>query len=256
MQLSLGKHTGYSQSSGFSSSHAGMWELDHKEGWVLKNWCFWTGVLEKTLESPLDSKEIKHQSVLKEINPEYSLEGLMLKLKLQYFGHLIRRAAPLEKAPAYWCVLILYKIYWDFPGGTVIQNLPAVQETQETGVWSLSQEGPLEEEMAPTAVSMPGTSLGQRSLAGYSPWGRRQVGRNWAHTCEIYYLSETLKVGAVIWFHTESWVPTKCPALCCVPGYRWSFAESHPHRSGSVVELLGLLLHPDILPFILANRSI
>ena len=48
-----------SQSYGFSSSHVWMWELDHKESWALKNWCFWTVVLEKTLESPLDSKEIK-----------------------------------------------------------------------------------------------------------------------------------------------------------------------------------------------------
>ena len=48
-----------SQSCGFSSNHLWMWELDHKEGWVLKNWCFWTVVLEKTLESPLDCKEIK-----------------------------------------------------------------------------------------------------------------------------------------------------------------------------------------------------
>ena len=53
-------------------------------------------MLEKTLESPLDSKDI-NQSVLKEINPEYSLEGLMLKLKLQSFGHLMRRADSLEK---------------------------------------------------------------------------------------------------------------------------------------------------------------
>ena len=43
----------------FSSSHVWMWELDNKEGWVLKNWCFWTVVLEKTLESPMDCKEIK-----------------------------------------------------------------------------------------------------------------------------------------------------------------------------------------------------
>ena len=49
----------YSQSYGFSSSHVQMWELDHKEGWALKNWCFWSVVLEKTLESPLDNKEIK-----------------------------------------------------------------------------------------------------------------------------------------------------------------------------------------------------
>ena len=49
----------YSQSYGFSNSHVWMWELDHKEGWALKNWCFWTAVLEKTLESPLDCKEIQ-----------------------------------------------------------------------------------------------------------------------------------------------------------------------------------------------------
>ena len=53
-------------------------------------------VLEKTLESPLDCKE-PNQSILKEISPEYSLEGLMLKLKLQYFGHLMRRTDLLEK---------------------------------------------------------------------------------------------------------------------------------------------------------------
>ena len=48
-----------SQSYGFSSSHVWMWDLDHKESWALKNWCFWTVVLEKTLEIPLDSKETK-----------------------------------------------------------------------------------------------------------------------------------------------------------------------------------------------------
>ena len=48
-----------SQSYRFSSGHVWMYELDHKEGWALKNWCFWAVVLEKTLESPLDSKEIK-----------------------------------------------------------------------------------------------------------------------------------------------------------------------------------------------------
>ena len=66
----------------FPNSHVWMWELDHKEGWALKNWRFWTVVLEKTFESLLDCKEIK-QSILEEINPDYSLEGLMLKL--QYF---------------------------------------------------------------------------------------------------------------------------------------------------------------------------
>ena len=73
-----------------------MWELYYKESWVPKNWCFWTVVLEKTLESPLAAR-ISTQSILKEISPEYSLEGLMLKLKLQYFGHLMWRTDSLEK---------------------------------------------------------------------------------------------------------------------------------------------------------------
>ena len=85
-----------SQSYGFSGSQVWMWELDHKESWVLKNWGFWTVLLGKTLKRPLDCKEI-NQSILKEISPEYSLEGLMLKLKLQYFGHLMWRADSLEK---------------------------------------------------------------------------------------------------------------------------------------------------------------
>ena len=68
-----------------------MWELDCEESWASKNWCFWTVVLEKTLESPLDFKAIQ-PSILKEISPGCSLEGLMLKLKLQYIGHLMKRA--------------------------------------------------------------------------------------------------------------------------------------------------------------------
>ena len=76
-----------------------MWDLDCEESRVLKNWCFWTVVLDKTLESPLDFKEI-HQSILKEISPGCSLERLMLKLKLQYFGHLMRRVDSLEQP---WC---------------------------------------------------------------------------------------------------------------------------------------------------------
>ena len=68
-----------SQSYVFFSSHVWMWELDCKETWALKNWCFWTVVLEKTLETPLDSRR-SNQSILKEINPEYSLEGLEISI--------------------------------------------------------------------------------------------------------------------------------------------------------------------------------
>ena len=61
----------YSRSYGFSTSHVWMWALNYKESWALKNWYFWTVVLGKTLESPLDSKEIKpaNQTILKEISP-------------------------------------------------------------------------------------------------------------------------------------------------------------------------------------------
>ena len=67
-----------------------MWELDCEESWVPKNGCFWTVVLEKTLER-------SNQSILKEISPGCSLEGMMLKLKLQSFGHIMRRVDSLEK---------------------------------------------------------------------------------------------------------------------------------------------------------------
>ena len=73
-----------------------MWELDYKESWVPKNWCFWTVVLEKTLESPLDSKEIQP------VHPKGDLSWVFigrtdLKLQLQYFGHLMLRADSFEK---------------------------------------------------------------------------------------------------------------------------------------------------------------
>ena len=75
--------------------------LDCGESWVPKNWCFWTVVMEKTLESPRVRRS--KQSILKEISPEYSLEGLMLKLKLQYFGHLMQRTDSFEKTLRPWC---------------------------------------------------------------------------------------------------------------------------------------------------------
>jgi len=73
-----------------------MWVLYYKESWVPKNWCFWTVVLEKTLESPLDCKKI--QPVHPKGNQSWVLVGrTMLKLKLQYFGHLMQRIDSFEK---------------------------------------------------------------------------------------------------------------------------------------------------------------
>ena len=87
-----------SQGYGFSSGHVWMWELDCEESWAVKNWCFWTVVLEKTLESPLDCKEVQP------VHPKENQSWIfrtdwkdMLKLKHQYFGHLMQRTDSLEK---------------------------------------------------------------------------------------------------------------------------------------------------------------
>ena len=85
----------YSQSYGFPSSHVPMWELDHKEGWAPKNWCF-TLWWRRPLRVPWKTRR-SNQSILKEVNPVYSLEGLMLKLTFQYFSHLMGRADSLKK---------------------------------------------------------------------------------------------------------------------------------------------------------------
>ena len=73
-----------------------MWELDHKEGWQLKDWCIQTAVLGRLLRVSWTARR-SNQSILKEIDSEYSLERLMLKLKLQYFGHLMQRTDSMEK---------------------------------------------------------------------------------------------------------------------------------------------------------------
>ena len=99
---------------------------------VYKNQCFQTVVLEKTLESPLHSKEIK-TIILKEINPEYSLKGLMLKLKLQYFGHLMQRASSLEKT------LMLGKIEGRRRRGHRGWDVWMASLTQWTWVWASSR---------------------------------------------------------------------------------------------------------------------
>ena len=85
-----------SQSYGFPGSHVWMWELDYKESWVTKNWCFWTVVLEKTLESPLDSKEI--QPVHPKGNQSWIFIGRTdAEAETPILGHLMRRTDSLKK---------------------------------------------------------------------------------------------------------------------------------------------------------------
>ena len=85
-----------SQGNGFSSSHVWIWELDYKESWAPKNWCFWTVVLEKTLESPLDCKEIQP------VHPKWDQSWVFIgrtdvEAETPVFGHLMWRADSFEK---------------------------------------------------------------------------------------------------------------------------------------------------------------
>ena len=111
----------------------------HKEDWVLENWCFWTVVLEKTLESPLDFKEIEP------VNPkgnqpfQYSLEGLMLKLQLQYFGHLMWIAESLEK------ILMLDKIEgkrtWEWQRMSWLASITYSMDMNLSKLWETVKTG-------------------------------------------------------------------------------------------------------------------
>ena len=138
----------YNPSYGFSSSHVGMWELDYKESWVLKNWCFWTVVSEKTLASPLDCKEIKP------VNPKGNQSWIFFR----------RTEAEVE-------VLILWPpdvksqlIGKDLDAGTDWGQEEKRATEDETIRWHHRLNG---HEFEQT----PGDSEGQGSLACYSPWG-------------------------------------------------------------------------------------
>ena len=135
----------YSQTYGFSSSHVWMLELDHKEDWA-QNWCF---VSNCGAGVPWTARRSNH-SILKKINPAYSLEGLMLKLKFQSFGHLMQRANSLEKT------LILGKIESRKRRGQ-----------QRIRRWHHQLNG---HEFKQTLRD----GEGQGSLACFSPWGGKE----------------------------------------------------------------------------------
>ena len=150
-----------------------MWELDYKESWAPKNWCFWTVVLEKKLRKT--SRRFK-QSILKEISPENSLEGLMLKLKLQYFGHLLQRADSFEKT------LMRGRLKGGGEGDDRGWDGWMASPTQWTWVWI-----------------NPGVGDGQGGLACCSPRGCKESDTterlNWTDTRKVYLRQDTPVLG-------------------------------------------------------------
>ena len=141
----------YSQNYGFSSSHVQLWELDHKEGRGPKNWCFWTVVLEKTLERPLNCKEIKP------VNPKGNQPWLFIG----------RTGAEVEAS-----------ILWppDAKSWLIGKDPDAGKD------WRQEEKGMTEDEMVEwhhwlsghEFEQMPGDSEGQGSMACCSPWGHKE----------------------------------------------------------------------------------
>ena len=166
-----------------------MWELDSKESWVPKNWFFWPVVLEKTLRVPWTARK-SNQSILKEISPGCSLEGLMLRLKLQYFGYLMLRADSFEKS------LIMGKIEGRRRRGR--QRMRWLDGITDLMDMSLSKLG---------------VGDGQGGLARCSPWGRKESDTterlNWTK-CKMasFFSSLLLKDSS----HKGTSVDTKSPA--------------------------------------------
>ena len=158
-----------------------MWELDYKESWVQKNWCFWTVVLEKTLRVPWTARR-SNQSILKEISPGISLEGMMLKLKLQYFGHVMRRADSLEKT------LMLGGI-----GGRRRRGRPRMR-------WHHGLDGSESE-------WTPGDGDGQGGLACCDSWGRKESDMterlNWT---ELYVCIKCVYIYVCIYIYMFIWL--------------------------------------------------
>ena len=138
-----------SQGYGFSSGHVWMWQLDYKESWVLNNWCFWIVELEKTLESPLDCKEI--QPVHPKGDQFWVFIGRTdVEAETQYFGHLMQRVDSFERP---WC---LERLRAGGGGDDRKWDGWMASPTQWTRVWVNSD------------------SDGQGGLACCSPWGRKE----------------------------------------------------------------------------------
>ena len=151
-----------SQSYGFSSSHVWMWELDYNESWALKSWCFWTVVLEKTLESPLDCKEIKP------VHPKRNQSWIF-----------IRRSDAEAETPILWPP--------DVKSWLIRKDPDAGKD------WGQKEKGATEDKMVGwhhwlnghEFEQTPGDSEEQASLVCCSPWGLQRVRHEWLNNTHI-----------------------------------------------------------------------
>ena len=150
-------------SYGFSSSHVWMWELDCTESCTPKNWCSWIVVLRTLLRVPWTAR-ISNHSIQREFSPEYSLKGLMLKLKLQYFGHLMWRTDSLEKT------LMLAKTEGGRRGRQRMRWLDGITNLMDLSLSKLR------------------SSDGQWRLVCCSPWGHKESDTTeWLNSTELPY---------------------------------------------------------------------
>ena len=169
-----------------------MCKLDHKESWVLKNWWFQIMVVQKSLESPLTSRE-SNQSILKKINPEYSLEGLMLKLKLQSFGHLMQWANSLEKS------LILGKIEDRRGGWQRVRQLDGIIFSMDMSVSKLWQ---IVKDRKAWCAAVHGVAKGWTSL---SNWTAKNVHSKFVQNVEKHYDTRQMWVLNTWHISSQNW---------------------------------------------------
>ena len=163
-----------SQGYGFSCGHVWMWELDYKESWVPKNWCFWTVMLEKTLESPLEE--------IKPVNPKANKSWIF-----------IEKTDAEAEAPIRWLT--------DAKSQFIRKDPDAGRD------WGQEEKGTTEDEMAGWHHRLdghefewtPGVGDGQGGLACWDSWSRQRVGHDWA--TELNWTSSNLK---------ESWLQLHC----------------------------------------------